>query len=325
MITDNQYDIATARRQIVYRLLYGSLVGNKVYRNYLAFAENGCILTAVTAILFDQECSTQGSVPSEVIKTTDPAPLQSLVAPPLSALSMSGQSGKRMIRSLIEHMLLIDYDVAEQPLRPLKPEPPWMISYMTRVVSHGVSKRLVEFANECRNGKDIRHRRVAWMNDLIQIYEDDEITAAEDYSDIGLILYFFWTRRRDITRDQYLAGLTGYKGVLHEMICEIPVVGKDRVIRKLSVDVNKLIPRYVHNRDTRAYMISKATWIARQLEIDLRAPEYAFESLSRPGTTTAGSSAPPVARQGPSRNNSTASFEDPPPSYAEAVSGHMSS
>lgn len=319
MVIGNEHDSATARRQTVYRLLLNSLVGKKEYRNYLAFAESKCALTAVTAILFDQECSTQGSVPSEIITTSDPAPLQSLVSPPLSALSMSGQSGKRMLKSLIEHMLLIDYDIAELPLRPLNPEPAWMTNYMTRVVCHGVSKRLVQFANECRNGKDIRHRRLAWMDELMRIYEDDESTAGEDYSDVGLMLYFFWTRRREITRDQYLAGMTGYTGVLHEMICEIPVVGKDRVIRKLSVDVNKLIPRYVHNRDTRASMISKATWIARQLEIDLRAPQYAFESLSRPGATTAGSSAPRVSEQNLSRNNSTASFETPPPTYEEAM------
>ncbi|KAG8163871.1 hypothetical protein KVR01_005789 [Diaporthe batatas] len=337
MITGDENDSATTRRQTVYRLLHNSLVGENVFRNYLSFAENKCILTAVTAILFDQESSTRGSIPSQMVQTTDPAPLQSLT--PLSALTVSSQSGRRMINSLIEHMLLIDYNIEERPLRPLDPEPAWITHYMSRVVCHGVCKRLVQFTDECRNGKDIPYRRLAWMDTLIQRYEDS--TVADDYSDIGLMLYFFWTRRREITREEYLAGMTGYTGVLHEMLCEIPVVGKDRVIRKLSVDVHKLIPHCVHDESSRTQLISKARWMARELEIEIQVPQFAFSGLSRPGTTRAGGSASNVHRQTVRSNNnndddrddrddrdydqrSAASVETLPPTYEEAVMENMS-
>ncbi|POS70774.1 hypothetical protein DHEL01_v210832 [Diaporthe helianthi] len=320
MISNIEPDQATPRRHTVFQILYKSLVGKKDYGSFVSFGEHKGIITALTAILFDQECSIQGIVLRQIITAPDPAPLESLIAPPLSILTMSGQSGKRMLASLIEHMLLIDYGIVEQPLRPLHPELTWMTNYMTRVVYHGVSKRLVQLTNDCRNGKEIAFTRLAWMDELIRRYED-ESSADDDFSDVGLMLYFFWTRRREITRDQYLARETGYTGVLNEMIREIPSVGKDRLIRKLSVDVKKLIPCYVRYRSTRAHLITKATWIARELGVDLRAPEYAFESLSRPGSITTGSSAQPVGEQGLSRNNGGASLEGDtasPPSYQEA-------
>lgn len=327
MIMGTQDDNATARRQTVFRILNNSLVGQNDHRGYpypslLPLAQNRCIITAVTAILFDQECSSTGSRPSDILLTTDPAPLSSLIAPPLSVLSLSGQSGARMVASLIEHMLLIDYGIAERPLRSLDPEPTWMTNYMTRVVCHGFCKRLIAFVNDCRDGREIQYPRLAWMDELIQSYWD-ESSADNDFSDVGLMLYFFWTRRRDITKEQYNRGLTGYNGVLGEMVSEITIVGTDRLTRKLSVDVNKLIPRYIKDEWARAMMISIAQRMARDYGLSLRAPEYAFQSLTRPSTPTAGSSGRGViSGQRSIRNNRTVTFErnpTPPPSYSEAT------
>lgn len=322
MIMGAQGDDATARRQTVFRILYNSFVGKNDYRSLLPLAQNRCIITALTAIFFDQESSSSGSRPSDILLTSDPAPLSSLIAPPLSVLSLSGQSGARMVASLIEHMLLIDYGVAERPLRSLDPEPRWMTNYMTRVVCHGFCKRLIAFVNDCRNGREIQYPRLAWMDELIQSYTD-ESSADDDFSDVGLMFYFFWTRRRDITKEQYFRGLTGYNGVLHEMVSEIPAVGTDRLTRKLSVDVNKLIPRYIKDKGTRATMIATAQNLATIYGLSLRAPEYAFESLTRPSTPIAGSSGRGViSRQRPTTNNRTVSFErnpTPPPSYSEAT------
>jgi hypothetical protein len=227
-----------------------------------------------------------------------------------------------MLASLIEHMLLMDYNIAERPLRSLSPEPAWMTNYMTRVVSHGFCKRLIKLANDIRNGREIQYIRLSFMGKLMKSY-GDESSANDDFSDIGLMFYFFWTRRRNISREQYLRGLTGYTGVLQEIISEIPAMGTDRLARKLSVDVNKLIPRYVKDQSTRATMIAGAQRLAEIYGLDLRAPEYAFASLTWPSTPRTGTPARPVTSgQGATGNNSTASLEraaTPPPSYSEAM------
>lgn len=227
-----------------------------------------------------------------------------------------------MVASLIEHMLLIDYGIAERPLRSLSPEPIWMTNYMTRVVCHGFCKRLIAFVNDCRDRREIQYRRLAWMDELIQSYADAS-SADDDFSDVGLMFYLFWTRRRDITKEQYNRGLTGYNGVLDEMVSEIPVVGTDRLTRKLSVDVNKLIPRYIKDKNSRAAMIATAQNLATTYGLNLRAPEYAFAGLTRPSTPTARTVGwGVISGQRSIRNNRTVTFErnqTPPPSYSEAT------
>ncbi|KAK7710287.1 hypothetical protein SLS64_005872 [Diaporthe eres] len=163
---------------------------------------------------------------------------------------------------------------------------------------------------------------LAWMDECIQSYEDQS-SANDDFSDMSLMFYYFWTHRRDITKDEYNKGLTGYGGVLDEIISEIPTMGTDRLTRKLSVDVNKLIPRYVKDKESRTQMIAMAKRMAVEYGVILRAPEFAFEYLERP--TIANGENPRgqiMERQGSARNDGTAFFEretTPPPSYNEAM------
>lgn len=227
-----------------------------------------------------------------------------------------------MVASLIEHMLLIDYGLGEYPLRSLGPEPMWMTNYMTRVVCHEFCKRLTKLADDCRSGKDIWYCRLAWMDEFIQSYED-ESSANDDFSDVSLMFYLFWTRRRDVSKDEYNRGLTGYDGVLEEMISEIPTMGTDRLTRKLSVDVNKLIPRYVKDKESRNEMIAVAKEAAVEYGVVLRAPELASEHLRRPSVHSDEGSRPRlITTQDPVMRNDDTAFErdpTPPPSYEEAV------
>lgn len=227
-----------------------------------------------------------------------------------------------MVASLIEHMLLIDYGFGEHPLRSLGPEPSWMTNYMTRVVCHHFCRRLKNLADDCRNGKDIRFCRLAWMDEFIQSYEDKS-SAYDDFSDVSLMFYFFWTRRRKISKDEYIRGLTGYNGILDEMISEIPTVGTDRLTRKLSVDVNKLIPRYVQDEESRTEMFAMAKRTAAEHRVFLRAPVLAFEFLRRPSSHFSGSPLQETnTNQGLTVRHETASTErvvTPPPSYSEAM------
>lgn len=193
---------------------------------------------------------------------------------------------------------------------------------MTRVVCNEFCRRLTKLADDCRSGKDIRHCRLARMDECIQSYEENS-SANDDFSDVSLMFYFFWTRRRDISKDEYNRGLTGYDGVLNEMISEIPAMGTDRLTRKLSVDVNKLIPRYVKDKEIGTQMIAVAERMAVEYGVILRAPEFAFEYLERPTSLNNGSHQGQIMeRQGSARNDDTAFFErepTPPPSYNEAM------
>lgn len=321
MIMGSQGENATTKRQTVVRMLYKSLVGTG-YRSLVPLAQNKRIITGLTAILFDEECRSGVNQPRGPVPTMDPALWSSFIAPPLSLLSWSGQSGARMVASLIEHMLLIDYGFGERPLRPLGAEPMWMTNYMTRVVCHEFCRRLTKMADDCRSGKDIWHYRVAWMDECIQSYEDKS-SANDDFSDVSLLLYFFWTRRHSISKDDYNRGLTGYDGVLDEMISEIPNMGTDRLTRKLSVDAGKLIPRYVQDEESRTEMIAIAKRMAVEHGVILRAPELAFETLERPSDHYTGS--PPresMANQESVETQNTTSperVETPPPSYSEAT------
>lgn len=193
---------------------------------------------------------------------------------------------------------------------------------MTRVVCHEFCNSLTKMADDCRSGKDIWHCRLAWMDEFIQSYEDDS-SANDDFSDVSLIFYLFWTRRREISKDAYKRGLTGYEGVLGEMISEVPTVGTDRLTRKLSVDVNKLIPRYVQDKESRTEMYAIVKRTAAEHGVVLRAQELAFENLSRPTSRSNGSPQRQIMRrQGSARDDDMAPFDrepTPPPSYNEAV------
>lgn len=160
------------------------------------------------------------------------------------------------------------------------------------------------------------------MDECIKSYEDQS-SANDDFSDVSLMLYYFWTHRRDITKDEYNKGLTGYDGVLNEMIYEIPTMGTDRLTRKLSVDVSKLIPRYVKDKESRTEMYSVAKRTAAEHSVVLRAPEFAFEYLRRPTTLNSGSPQRQIMRrQGSVLRNNDTTFEHeptPPPSYEEAI------
>lgn len=322
MIMGSQGANATSKRQSVVRLLYNSLAGGTNCRSLLPLAQNKRIITGLTAILFDQECSSGANQSMFSMPMIDPAPWSSLVAPPLSFLSWSGQSGARMLASLIEHMLLIDYGFGERRLRALGAEPTWMTNYMTRVVCHEFCRKLTKLADDCRRGKDIWYCRLAWMDEFIQSYEDNS-SANDDFSDVSLMFYFFWTRRHNITKHEYIRGLTGYNGILDEMISEVPTVGTDRLTRKLSVDVNKLIPRYIQDEEIRTEMLAMAKRTAAEYRVFWRAPVLAPEFLRSPSSHFTGSPLPEtITNQGLTVRHETASIErvvTPPPSYSEAM------
>jgi hypothetical protein len=90
-----------------------------------------------------------------------------------------------------------------------------------------------------------------------------------DKSDLAIMLYYYDAHRKPVSPADYSNGMTGYFGVLQELISEVPVRGTDRLQRKLSVDVNELIPKTVKDPVKRQKMISIARNIATQHNLPL--------------------------------------------------------
>lgn len=86
------------------------------------------------------------------------------------------------------------------------------------------------------------------------------------------MFYYFHTRRKPISDLARKEGHTEYTGILQEMIAEVPTRGTDRLQRKLSLDVNWFIPKYVDS-DYRNGMVSMAYNLASRYGFELRIPD----------------------------------------------------
>jgi hypothetical protein len=93
-----------------------------------------------------------------------------------------------------------------------------------------------------------------------------------DISDFTIMRYYYYTHRRSIDVVDYENGMAGYTGIIQELISEIPSRGSDRLQRKLSVDVNELMPKVVRDPGIRQRMVTAAEGIAAQHGPCLYAP-----------------------------------------------------
>lgn len=203
-------------------------------------------LSSTAAVLYDQEC--QG----------DPG---SRAPPPAGGLYEDGDNlvdFAPMLASLVEHMLLVDYGVGQSPLRR-----PHHISAgdFRRRYRPGLSRtcrELAEHAELCRDGELPNAAEWAGLDRRLRAYR----RAGLDTADAALVMYYYHTHRREITASEYDRGLTGYTGVVEEMVEEMARRGPDRLVRKLSVDINILIPRYVTSSKKRQVLLIFAMGLA---------------------------------------------------------------
>lgn len=87
------------------------------------------------------------------------------------------------------------------------------------------------------------------------------------------MLYYFNTHLQPLAPKDYEKGTIGYTGVLQEIIAQVHFRGTDRLMRKLSADVNELIFNNVLDPDRRQLMIARAENLAAQHAISLYASE----------------------------------------------------
>ena len=97
---------------------------------------------------------------------------------------------------------------------------------------------LTEFAERCRKGQLPPLKEWEALASTLLTGCGSELTP-----EAALALYYYHTHRQDIERAGYEWGMTGYTGVMQELIDEISIRGLDRLLRKLSVDMCVLIPQ----------------------------------------------------------------------------------
>ena len=248
------------------------------------------ILGSIAVIIYDQEC--RGDF---VELPTDRIPK---ICPEVNMHGVDLFSFG-VLRPILEHMLLVDYGIGDdtsrasislekESLRTVWPIFQDFCAYLT-----GLASRF-------RQGRAPHDDELAKIMSMIHVCNRPPILDSVMYTDlsivdcnndIALMLHYFSTHRREIAKTEYLRGVTGYTGVLDEMLAEIPTRGPDRLLRKLSVDVNIMIPRFVRHSPHREQLIEAAETLAAKGNLRLHAAEDkeldppAFETTHRDGYT----------------------------------------
>jgi len=174
-------------------------------------------------------------------------------------------------KNLIEHMLLIDYDMGYLPVRATTAWRTYLDREGLRALT-GVCAYLAQFAERCRNGQlpPLKEWQALASTLLLPGCE------SELASEIALAMYHCHTHRQDMdmTTEQagFELGMTGYTGIIEELIDEIPFCGPDRLLRKLSVDVHVLIPQCCDIR-IRSELTAAAEALADEHDLSIYEPK----------------------------------------------------
>ena len=231
-------------------------------------------LQAIAAILYDQECS--GYVKDLEMPRIEKAPERE----PITSFRQFYPSPNKMfrlwyqlLRPLFEHMLLVDYGIHQVDMSGVGPYI-WAEEHQE---FNNFCQALVECAQSCKQASST----VCQFDTLAKRLMDltSFLHPRIEFSDLAIMLYYYNTHRRPLEPTSYNEGMTGYFGVLQELISEVPLRGANRLQRKLSVDVNELIPKVVRDPWQRERMISIAEDIAEQYNLCLYRPA---QGISKP-------------------------------------------
>ncbi|KAH8759859.1 hypothetical protein F5883DRAFT_524792 [Diaporthe sp. PMI_573] len=271
------------------------------------FPNGHLFLISTAAILFDQECS------SAVV--SDPRTL-----PPLGPHELLPRHAAKyddQLQPLFEHMFLVDYGFGEHPFKGVS----ILFKDFTTLPDFLCFGRLVaEFAYDCGNDSITKPYLVKASK---QISRNFYWRSDRAFAEIAIMAYWLYTRRREISPSDYKVGLTGYTGVVQEMVSEIPEKGAGRLRRKLSVDVNELIPHFASGY-LREPLIRAARDLAAQHGLSLTTSL----EIERGVITGPGSCSTRVDLDGSSRHLGNHESRPrslfprevtPPPSYEEAM------
>lgn len=220
------------------------------------------------AILFDQQCSGSArNLEEPYVPMKEEAKFDRLIR---RFYCRHGYYMRKIIPRLFEHMLLIDYGIDQADDLNLDTSFTWR-KWPKRVLLDfdDLCSGLIEWA-QCFPVR-FCHR----FKDCLDGLNPDHF----DFSDVAIMLYYYNTHRKPLNPVDYRKGMTGYFGVLQELISEVPLRGTDRLQRKLSVDINELIPKTVKDPIKRQKMVSIVRNIATQYNLPLYRD---ISSISKP-------------------------------------------
>ena len=232
-------------------------------------------LQFATAILYDQECSRsvrdlEEACPGNAEKAEERCSVIEFCSSRISNMH-------DIIIPMFEHMLLIDYGIEQADDSKLDVGficDKWPLG---RCEFDNICDAVVEWAQ--RFPVKYCFEAALCVDSLNPFIRGTRF----DYSDLALMIYYYNTHRKPVSVAEYKSGKTGYFGILQELVSEVPLRGSDRLQRKLSVDINELIPKTVKDPDKRQRMISIARNIAAQHGIPLegsvvKIPKPLFET-----------------------------------------------
>ena len=236
----------------------------------------GFSLQAIAAILYDQECS--GYVRDLEMPRIEKASKRE----PITSFRQFYPSPNKMfrfetqlLRHLFEHMLLVDYGIDEADISGIGWEYIWAKEHQE---FNDFCRALVDCAQSCKQSSSTLCQFDTLAKRLIDL-NPSFLYCQFDFSDLAIMIYYYDTHRRPLEPTSYNKGMTGYFGVLQELISEVPLRGTNLLQRKLSVDVNELIPRVVKDPWQRKRMIYIAEDIATQYNLCLYCPA---QGISKP-------------------------------------------
>ncbi|KAM7202629.1 hypothetical protein V8F20_004418 [Naviculisporaceae sp. PSN 640] len=235
------------------------------------------VLRVLALILYDQECAGRPPLYRDPERQTVDRLLPKYDRR-LGGWPFEDQRACRGFTHLVEHMLLFDYGIGTFPLR--KKSIPHLL------FMGAFSQYLTRFAQQCWTGPPPAFGE--WLTLLNGLYGCD-IHCGDMKIEVALALYYFQTHRGPVTRKDLDQGYTGYTGIMQELVDEIPTRGPDRLLRKLSVDVQMLIPLCCRYRYW-AGLITAAEALAKSHGLEIRAPKVklnveipAFDMTHRDG------------------------------------------
>jgi hypothetical protein len=173
-------------------------------------------------------------------------------------------------------MLLVDYGIYQADISGIGLAYIWAEEHQE---FNDFYRALVDCAQSCKQASSRLCQFDTLAKRLIDLNYSTSLYPRFDFSDLAIMLYYYDTHRQLLEPSSYNKGMTGYFGVLQELISEVPLRGTNRLQRKLSVDVNELIPIVVKCPWQRTRMISIAEDIAAQYSLCLY---YPAQDISKP-------------------------------------------
>lgn len=185
-----------------------------------------------------------------------------------------------VIPSLFEHMLLVDYGLGIHPLGGSFWCPTWIMGRFVMRHVKELARHLCWMVDQCIDQGVMPDKEVLeFMGNRFWGFQ-----YTFNMTDVAIMLFYYHTHLDEISQQGFNRGLTGYTGVMNELIAEIPTRGSARLTRQLSVDFYELIPKCVRSTALKETLRAAVVELAIEHRIRITVPG---DSKNRPTGATA--------------------------------------